>query len=286
MSIQRFIKIFTIIIFFGVSNSLFASEKYISNGELVSDEEKGFSIVPPIGWEVLPDYPSLSFMSQIPYEKGVFQRSIQLMVFGGGRYIDETSAKEFGKILTHKYADANPSMKDYSLVNYSIIELAEERPGIIYYTDFVSNNKNMMQAHLLLSSNSKHYLLTYTDEKQIFQDTSVDSPWDLAWKSMSSMKIEGETPSRFSSKLVYIISLILIIFLIVLFIIFKRRNDRKLSSLEDENSFDDDFDNDNEINGLGDDYLEEESDDKWVTNEKDKKNENLSDEEKEDFWKI
>jgi hypothetical protein len=169
----------------------------LSDGNRVAVESAGFTIKPPAGWEVHKDHPHLSLFMQVPYKQGLkFQRAIQVGALKNPIYIDESTAKEFEEELMQKFGRADAAIQNYRIRNYEFTQLADGRPAILFYAEYLYDDIRLMQAHLLISSNTRHYLLTYTDLAENFEERAEEY-WNVAWTSMVSMEIKGEAPIRF-----------------------------------------------------------------------------------------
>ena len=97
-----------------------------------------FSITPPAKWEVYTHHPSLTLLMQVPYKAGIkYQRTIQVASFGGSRFIDEVTAKEYEEVIVRKFSVASASLEDFRVRNHMVIEMADGRQGLLFYTEFV-----------------------------------------------------------------------------------------------------------------------------------------------------
>lgn len=233
-----------VLLFWG--SSLLAIE--IATGERLEFKEKKISITPPHGWEVHRDYPNLSLLLQVPYsQKLQYQRTIQIMSFKGKYYIDDITAEDFKKKLIKKYSKASQSVKNYSVRNHLITKMADGRPAILFYTSFMLEHLSMMQAHLLLASKSRAYLITYTDLESHFEGDASTKYLTEAWTSMTSLQISGETPTRLKHSGVFGgVILVLLLFAVVFFQI-KRK---KASSSYSKDALRDELEGDEEVSHL------------------------------------
>ena len=194
------------------------ADKKISDGSRIFVKNKGFSIIPPLGWEIHTDYPNMSLLLQIPYKKGLaYQRTIQVMIFKGSRYIDDITSREFEKILIKKYSGMSQSITKYRVRNNLMTVIDDGREGILYYTEFLLEAKKMMQAHVLVSSDKHSYLLTYTDISAHFEGEKASKYLTKAWKSMISIRLAGDPPVRFQKMFLMGLMVIAILILLVLF---------------------------------------------------------------------
>jgi hypothetical protein len=169
----------------------------ISDGTRVTVESKGISIIPPKGWEVHLDYPNATLLLQVPYENGMaYQRTIQIMRIKGGLPIDEITGREFQKIIEQKYPKVEGSIADYRMRNHILTKVEDGTPCILFYSEFTLESYAMMQAHILVSSASHHYLLTYTDLAEHFEGEQASQFLTAAWESMVSIQLDTTAPMR------------------------------------------------------------------------------------------
>jgi hypothetical protein len=173
----------------------------VSDGSRIVVEGRGFSIRPPKGWELHTKHPTLSLLLQIPFKSGQrYRRTIQVASFNGARYMDELTAKEFEGLIVKKFSGASGSIENFRIRNHLNVELADGRPGLLFYTEMVIDGVDLMQAHILVSSPDRHYLMTYTDIREHFEDDAAAGQFlTEAWDAMISVELEGQTPQRFES---------------------------------------------------------------------------------------
>ena len=182
-------------------------ETTTGKAEIVTDDssqrfaikEGDFSIVGPPGWEVIQDHANLSLLFQVPFTSDLlYQRTIQVAAFTGPVFIDEVTASEFEQTIVQKFSKASVTVRDYRIRNHLIIELADGRPGILFYSEFEFEGVALMQKHILVSSAERHYLMTFTDIAAHFDDERSNLYLGEAWQSMTSVELSGKSPSRFS----------------------------------------------------------------------------------------
>lgn len=167
--------------------------------ERIEMPEKGFSIVPPAGWEVVRDHPGMTLMLRAPKaEKQIYQRSMQVTVYGGSKPIDEISAHEFEEKLVHDFGAATRT-SDFRIRNHQVIETESGANGLLFYTEFTVDSVPLMQAHLLVSSKTRHYLVTFTDLAQGFDIEGSAQTLPEAWTSMISIKTDSVAGGRFDT---------------------------------------------------------------------------------------
>ena len=122
------------------------ANSFVSEGERLQLADRKFSIIPPIGWEVEPNYPGLSLLLQVPKKKKQYQRTIQVMKFKEPIYIDETTALEFKEKIVTQYSKLLlGESKDYKIRGeHQVLELSDKSPAILYYGSFKLGGKDMM----------------------------------------------------------------------------------------------------------------------------------------------
>lgn len=173
---------------------------FISDGTRIELKDKEFAITPPSGWEVYTNRSNLSLLMQVPYEPNQkYQRTIQVAAFSGPRFIDETTAKEYEDIIVRKFSEASILVTDYRIRNHMTIDLVDGRLGLLFYSEFSIDGVDLMQAHILVSSAARHYLLTYTDLASHFEDDKANDFLTEAWNSMISVQLAGPSPTRFDA---------------------------------------------------------------------------------------
>ncbi len=170
------------------------------DGKRVSVRDGDFSMQPPPGWEVYVNLPGLSLLMQVPHKAGEkYQRTIQVASFSDSRYIDEVTAKEYEKVIVRKFSVASTSIEDYRIRNHMTIEMADGRQGLLFYTEFKIDNVPLMQAHILVSSATRHYLMTFSDVADHFESDAASQFLTEAWDAMISVQLSTKTPARFES---------------------------------------------------------------------------------------
>lgn len=212
----------------------------LADGSEVQVDRKGFSITPPVGWEIHRDFPGTSLMLQIPFSKQIpYQRTIQIMTFSGAEFMDEVTAQTYKDRIKQKYTKSNHSIENFDVRNPIMTEMQDNRKGILFYSSFSLEGKPMMQAHILVSSDKAHYLITYTDVASHFEGDDVGEHLNIAWNAMTSIKLNGPTPERFK-----VPSLILFGFLLLcgigllIYLVRKRQTRKKLRGLNFEETGD------------------------------------------------
>lgn len=173
---------------------------FVADGQRVEVQKRGFSIVAPKGWEVTTNHPNLSFLAQIPWSANIkYRRTIQIAGFSGPRYMDEVTAKDFEKLIVKNFAESSASVTDFKIRNNLPIELADGRPGLLFYSEFMMDDVALMQAHILVSDPNTHLLMTYTDVREHFENEEAAGKFlSEAWDAMVSLQMPGPAPVRFA----------------------------------------------------------------------------------------
>jgi hypothetical protein len=178
--------------------TLAETQKFIADGEPVELKEYGVSLTPPAGWEVYTEHPNLTLLMQTPYVEGMkYQRTIQVASFDGVKYIDEDTAKEFEELIVRKFSRASASVESYRIRNHLEIQLDDGRKGLLFYSELMLDGVSLMQGHILISNDKRHFLMTYTDLAQHFEDDTNNQYLTEAWNAMTSARLEGPSPARF-----------------------------------------------------------------------------------------
>lgn len=169
----------------------------VSQGEKISIDGKGFTIQPPVGWIVQRDHPRLSLMIMAPVAANQYPPNISVVRFSGPMLIGSDSAEKFGDKIVKGFTQASSTLQGYSLRGSEPIKLADGRDALLFYTEYQDGERKMMQAHVLASSKTNHYLLTYTDIADNFvsgSESSSSQVFTNAWTSMVSLELDSGSP--------------------------------------------------------------------------------------------
>lgn len=170
-------------------------------GGRVEIPDTGFSIVPPTSWDVTRNSYGSSLLFNAPKTAGVYQATIQVMTFQGYRYIDDLTQQEFGKLIVEKFSNVSNIVQNYRLRSEEKIKLESGDDAILYYTEFNYNEFPIMQMHILISSGTHHFLMTYTDLAHTFE-TENSPALAIAYGSMQSALVSSRPPSRFQTLII------------------------------------------------------------------------------------
>lgn len=173
---------------------------FIGDGRRLELKEGDFSIEALSGWEIYTTVPGLTLLMQAPKDKALrYQRTVQMASFSGPRYMDELTAKEFEGIIVRKFSATTSAIQNYHIRNHAKVELEDGRPGLLFYSEFRVEDVDLMQAHILVSTEKKHFLLSFTDVAPHFEGNASGPYLAEAWKSMVSARFRGDSPKRFAT---------------------------------------------------------------------------------------
>lgn len=171
---------------------------HVSDGQSsVELKGKGLSLTPPKGWEVSDNAGGLMF--QTPAKAGLrYRATIQVNAYDGAKFIDAITVSQFKEELEKKYSNLR-GVRQFQVSTSSDIQLDDGTKAILYYTDFMLGETQMMQMHVLLSSQTFHYLVTYTDLAEEFTKQDETSNLRLAYTTVTTAKPETRVQSRLNT---------------------------------------------------------------------------------------
>src|SRR6478735_6611016 len=168
----------------------------VSTGERIDLPDVGFSITPPNGWMVNKNSHGSSLLFEAPKQPNqTYLPTIQVMVFGKLRYIDEVTLKEYGDLIVEKFGKLSNRVTNYRLRSAEILQMETGDPAILYYTEFQYDDVPIMQMHILISSATNHFLMSYTDIAKVFEDEGAQG-LVIAYTSMHSAQLSSHPPWR------------------------------------------------------------------------------------------
>lgn len=172
------------------------SQKVLVGGR-VEVPEKGISTIPPEGWSVETNKLGATWLFKAPKSaKDAYERNIRVMAFKGPIYMDSTAFNVFANKIKENYSKATNAISNYSIRDLSTIQLADGTDAGMFYADFSLSKVPMMQMHILVSSADFHFLMSYTDTKKHFEDSS-NGFLDEAYQSMISTQLSSRPPARY-----------------------------------------------------------------------------------------
>ena len=162
----------------------------VSDGKRIELKDRGFSIVPPAGWEFNANLSNLSLLMQVPHQQGVYQRTIQV-AHGGQEYSTTGSgAEESVETIVAKRAKATAVVENYVLRNQQAVTLTGGEQAVLFYTEFKIGSVPMMEMHLLTGNINGHFLVTYTDVAENFNMDNHRELMNEVYNSLTSIKVD------------------------------------------------------------------------------------------------
>ncbi len=128
-----------------------------------------------------------------------YQRTIQVASFSGVKFIDEISIKEFEELIVRKFSQTSASVEDYRIRNSMAISMDDGREGLLFYSEFQIDGVPLMQAHIMVTTAERHYMMTFTDLAEHFEGEQAASYLNVAWATMTSVQLSGPTPARYQT---------------------------------------------------------------------------------------
>ncbi|MCX6124071.1 MAG: hypothetical protein NTV34_04890 [Proteobacteria bacterium] len=175
----------------------------ISNGSPIRFDQDRASIVPIAGWQVEPRGSGMALVMReivakdpnapIDYSQPTFARNITVLTLNQASPIDQTRAASFQEDYT-KMVVRDGSLKDFQFTSSKSFAYKGESDGLVFFAQHAINGFQMMQMIVLVSSESKQYILTYTDLASHF---SNPESYDAAWKVLTSIDLPGVAPQRY-----------------------------------------------------------------------------------------
>lgn len=182
----------------------------IADGSQINVETLGLKMSPPKGWEVFTNTGSLSLMMQEPkvevpaklkdYSKPTFQRNITVAAIHHPSAIDERRALELEEDLKRTFSK-DTMVTDFQVLEHKFFNYKGTNDGLVVYTQLNLREFKMMQMHVLVSGDSKQFLLTYTDLAEEF--AKQNATYNAAWNAMVSVEVSGLAPKRFEKAIRY-----------------------------------------------------------------------------------
>lgn len=180
---------------------------FVSDGSPIKFDQDRAKITPIKGWMVEPKGSGVSVVMKevvtpVPgapkdYSQPIFARNITVMTINEASPIDEQRAVEFKEQFL-KMAGKQGSMPDLQFTSQKFFNFKGENDGLVFFTQHTSNGFTMMQMHVLVSGDSKQYLLSYNDLANRFSNPET---YDQAWKAMTSIEVPGIAPIRYAREI-------------------------------------------------------------------------------------
>lgn len=178
------------------------------DGTLMDFADSGFSIAPPEGWEVYRNYGGATLLMQVPHAPELqYQRAIQILRFSGPKFIDQPTADEFAEVIRKQVTASSGGIANFSIRNHMVVDLRPDLKGALYYTSFAFDTLELMQVHILVSSATHHYVMTYTDLAEHFE-SDANPNLTTSWRAMTSIELDSRGPTRLDLPVAMIIGLL------------------------------------------------------------------------------
>jgi hypothetical protein len=172
-----------------------------TSGNMLELHDGDFQMRTPVGWQMFNDVYGIDTIIKAPSgEDTRFQRMLQVMSFDGGVYMDDTTMKQFAKIIENRFKNSSDSVAQYTVLGHQNSGL--DTPSVIFYASFQANMFDMMHLHILFSSANKHYLVTFTDLAEHFEE-GQDQNLVEAWKLVESIQVQSQAPNIFKELGIY-----------------------------------------------------------------------------------
>jgi hypothetical protein len=169
----------------------FAAQQSLAQGR-VNFDDRGFSIVPPAGWKTTNPGQGMSLLMQPEFIPGMkYQRTLQVATFQGPKQISTDDAESFGEYLVSKFGSSAGNISGYRIRNFIPVSLKDGNQAMLYYAEFSIDGVALMQSHLLVSSRTRHYLVSFTDVAEHFEAEGEQAKFlATAWESMISFQVD------------------------------------------------------------------------------------------------
>jgi hypothetical protein len=205
-----------------------AGAKQVADGSRIEFKDRGFSIVPPKGWTVITSVQGASLLMQPNFVPGMrYQRTLQVATFQNARVIDQDNAEAFGDSLVERYANRSSNLSGYRIRNFIPVNLKDGNSGMLYYAEFKIDGVDLMQSHLVVSSRTRHYIISFTDVAEHFEGESETSKFlSTAWESMISFQVDEKPAMRLSPGMKAAMATAVSLIMIGFFAFLRYRRDR------------------------------------------------------------
>lgn len=180
-------------------------EKKVTDGSRFNLKQKGFSFIPPKGWERVQTNSGLLFqMQKDPHVN--YQKTLQVLFFNGSVSWDNYSLTNFGKLLAERFSKRSNLMAEYKVLNMAAFPLDQGSSAQAYYTTFLYGAMPMMQLHVLVSNSSRHVLVTFTDLAGNFKSDAVPEDHRPVYDALKSIELDGSSGMSSFDKIKYIVA--------------------------------------------------------------------------------
>jgi hypothetical protein len=176
----------------------------ISNGTVINLDDD-VSLSPIAGWKIDRKASGMSLVMKevlpapvgaIDYSKPIFARNITVMTLPSARPMDSASVEEV-KADISKMISRQGALTDFRFTDVKSFDYKGKNDGLVLYSQLTVNKFSMMQMQIVISGEKNAYLLTYSDLAANFANPAT---YDAAWKSMTSITVDGVAPVRYEKE--------------------------------------------------------------------------------------
>ena len=112
--------------------------------------------------------------------------------------IDRHTARRFTEVIARDRSKAfSVAENNYKVREPVTIHMSDGSPGLLYYGEVKFEGEDMMEMHVLISSEKGHFIMTYTDLAQQFGDNGPGTSLDVAYRSLISAHVDSHPGGRF-----------------------------------------------------------------------------------------
>ena len=213
--------------------------RFTADGSSILIPKTQTKITPISGWEVITSTNMSVIMQEPEVEKTAddikYQRNITVALIQNPSYMNETRMAKFVEELKDSYGK---SANNYTVAESKIFDIQNHK-AIMVYAAYTLNNIDLMQLNILVSDNSKQYMLTYTDLASRF---SQENLFNQAWESMVSIELESDPVNPMNEMAKYAIIVLVSLIAIVSIIKARKRSASKFYEQESDSIYSDDSD--------------------------------------------
>lgn len=164
--------------------------------------EIDFAMLPPSGWQQKKHLAGRSAVFEAPESDG-YRATLAVQLNYQPVYFDKTGIEEITEEIVQKVARQGGTIPDFEVLKSELVRNAEGRGALLVYTTFSIETVRLMQAHLVLSNDSGHIVISFTDIASRFNFNDTQTAFHQAWKSMMSASLSGPTPRRYVDLMKY-----------------------------------------------------------------------------------
>ena len=135
--------------------------------------------------------------------------------------IDEQRKKQFIEEITHQFTEAVPH-KEFQILNSTDYQTLQPSQAYVVYSSYVSSGLDIIQIHVLLSSATEQFILSYSDLDELFRTDSERA--QIPWQMIGSFEVQGNPSPRYAGLVLYgSLSILILLIVIIRSLIYRRR---------------------------------------------------------------